>query len=605
MRIDTLTMERYGIFADRVLSFRPDAALHIVHGANEAGKTSVLSAVGDLLFGFGARTLYDFRHDSRQLRIGGAFRHSDGRILTARRRKGTKNTLIDGADQPLADDALAPFLGGLSREAFNREFGLTAEALRKGGDELLNAGGRLAETLAASSAGLSALSHIKERLRVEADDLFTARRSSGKPFYMASDRREGADRALREATVTRDALRQLETEVREAHERLEALNKDHADSVGQLALWQRTLRVRSKLVRLDGLEAELKAFADLPAVSEAALAQWRDALDADADVSRDIAVLDAAEAVDAKAVAELAIDDTLLAEGEVIDALRERVGAVRKAMDDLPRRRQAREAAEAALADAAHRLGLASSRDLLDRLPTDPALAQARALIEKQKRAVQSATDADLRHGRARQEHDAIEAQEGVRIAAVDPDGLRARFDALGDIPAQADRLHRETAALAVEIESLGAQAAALDPSPGTLESLRTRPLPDAAAIDAHARDFEHIENDIRRLGEALAAADRAIAAVEAELARLSQSGAVPTRADLVGARRERDARFDSLRAALDADRETRDAKFVDAVRSSHTVDDVTDRLLNDAERAAGHESAQHRLATSRKERDA
>jgi uncharacterized protein YhaN len=77
------------IFADRKLSFHPEAALHVVLGANEAGKTSALSAIGDLLFGFGARTDYDFRHESKSLRIGGSFRHSDAGRL---RRGGARAT---------------------------------------------------------------------------------------------------------------------------------------------------------------------------------------------------------------------------------------------------------------------------------------------------------------------------------------------------------------------------------------------------------------------------------------------------------------------------------------------------------------------------------
>ncbi|NEW88602.1 hypothetical protein DU475_15200, partial [Rhodopseudomonas sp. WA056] len=96
MRIEQLALERYGVFTDRVLSFAPQASLHVVLGANEAGKTSALTAIGDLLFGFGTRTDYDFKHDSKLLRIGGSFRHSDGRLIAARRRKGNKNTLLDG-----------------------------------------------------------------------------------------------------------------------------------------------------------------------------------------------------------------------------------------------------------------------------------------------------------------------------------------------------------------------------------------------------------------------------------------------------------------------------------------------------------------------------
>jgi uncharacterized protein YhaN len=604
VRIERLTIERYGIFADRALVFRPDATLHIVHGANEAGKTSVLSAVGDLLFGFNPRTTYDFRHDSRTLRIGGAFRHSDGRTIIARRRKGMKNTLVDAADQPLPDDLLVPLLNGLSREVFSREFGLTAEGLRQGGHELLKAGGRLAETLAASSAGMAALSQIGARLRNEADDLFTPRRSTGKPFYAAADRRDAADKMLRDAIVTREALQQLETDVREARERLDALNAEHAGSGGMLARWQRTLRVRSKLARLEAVGAELKAFSDLPTVPAQSVAEWSNALDADAASARDIAALDAAEAADFGAIAALAVDETLLSEGEAIDALRERLGAVRKAIDDLPRRRQAREAAEATLNDAARRLGLASHGELLDRLPTDQALAHARDLIEKERRAAQAAADADARHERARQEHDRFEAEEGARLVAVDPEQLRARFEALDDIPAQADRLYWETAALKTEMDSLTAATAALDPSPGALDGLRALPLPDGPTIEAHARAAEYAEGETRRLADALAAADSAIAATETELAGLSHAGAVPTRADLLEARRARDAQFDGLRAALDADHADRERRLGDVVRSSHAVDRITDRLLTDTERAARHENALQRLAANRGERE-
>jgi hypothetical protein len=88
--------------------------------------------------------------------------------------------------------------------------------LRQGGEDLLSAGGRLAETLAASSAGMMALSRVKDRLQSEADELFTTRRSGSKLFYLAADRRDAADKALCDATVTREALRQLKSAVQEA-----------------------------------------------------------------------------------------------------------------------------------------------------------------------------------------------------------------------------------------------------------------------------------------------------------------------------------------------------------------------------------------------------
>lgn len=604
MRIESLILERYGIFADRTLSFHPEAALHVVYGANEAGKTSALSAIGDLLFGFGGRTPYDFRHDGKTLRVGGTFRHSNGQVIAARRRKGNKNTLIDAADQPLPDDWLAPLLGGVSREIYSREFGLTAQGLRDGGHELLNAGGRLAETLAASSAGMTTLSRIRERLQSEAEDLFTTRRSSGKPFYLAVDRRDDADKRLRDAIVTREALQQLENAAREAHAHLEALTIEHKASGSTLARWQRAQRVHAKLARLESLAAELAAFADLPAVPSPSLTEWRAAFDAEAALDREMSALDAADAADAAEIATLAVNDVLLSEGNAIDALRERLGAIRKAIDDLPRRRQARDAAMGTLDDAARCLGLASHTVLIERLPTDLALAHVRDLLDRRGRLDQAMIDADTRRIRAQQELEDIAAGAGEAHAAIDPEQLRQRLDALGDIPAQADRLRRDTASLNIETGALAAEMESLDPSPGALETLRALRLPDGAIIAKHARSAEPNESEEKRLCDALDAADHAIAATETELARLSSGGPVPTRADLAGARHERDTHLDGLRAVLDGDPAARAARLSDVTRSSQTIDGITDLLLTDTERATRQEDAQRRIAVGHAERE-
>lgn len=604
MKLAQLAFERYGAFTDRVLTFDPDATLHIVHGANETGKTSALSAIGDLLFGFGARTAYNFRHDNNALRIGGLLHHSDSRQLAVRRRKGNRNTLLDAHDQPLPDDTLAPWLGGIARDTFDREFGLTAEALRRGGDDLLRAGGRLAETLAASSAGLSALTQLKDRLQGEADALFTPRRASGKAFYVAADRRDEADRALRDSIVTRDALREAEDAVREAEAQRAALEKAHGESGKVLTRWQRTLRVRSRLTRLDQIANELATMTDLPDIAATTLLAWREALSIDAEIARELTRLDAADAADATEIESLAIDEALLAQAAEIEALRDRMGAIRKDFDDLPRRRQARDTARTALDDSARRLALPSHIALLEKLPADAALAQARDLIARRKQTEQVIADAEARHARLRRERDDFAAEHVDAPAVVDPELLRQRFEALGDIAAQADRLRRETSALEIETTALTAAARALDPSPGALESLPALALPDNALIARFAHDAAQQDDRARQLATSLAAHDEAIAATKAELARLSSAGAMPGRGDLVAARRQRDARLAELHDALDGDRAVRDQRFAEAVRSSQNIDGITDLLLSDSQRATRREDAERRLTTQLGERE-
>ena len=121
MRIETLTLERYGRFQDFSLDLSGShPCLHIIHGANEAGKSTALSAICDLLFGIGARTPYGFAHGYDSLRIGATLSTAAGQSLTLWRRKGNRNTLLDASGAALPDDILAPFRGGLGREDFER-----------------------------------------------------------------------------------------------------------------------------------------------------------------------------------------------------------------------------------------------------------------------------------------------------------------------------------------------------------------------------------------------------------------------------------------------------------------------------------------------------
>ena len=95
MRLEKLELERFGPFVGQSLTLRPDAKLHVVYGANEAGKSCALAAVTDLLFGIERQTRYDFLHDQRELRIGAIIADRTGHRLRFRRRKGNRNTLLD------------------------------------------------------------------------------------------------------------------------------------------------------------------------------------------------------------------------------------------------------------------------------------------------------------------------------------------------------------------------------------------------------------------------------------------------------------------------------------------------------------------------------
>lgn len=599
MRFETLIFERYGAFTDRALTFRPDAQLHVVLGDNGAGKTSALYAIGDLLFGFGKRTDYGFLHEGKTLRIGARLRLLDGSPLSFRRRKGDKNTIVDDADKPLSDTLLAPTLGMMTRESFFSEFGLTARALREGGDELLKAGGRLAETLAASSARLSALSQLRTRLQGEADALFAPRRSAGKGFYIAADRHEEADKRLREAIVTADALKAAEERIAEARHKGDALHVEH-DRLGRdLARRERARRTRPSLIRLDALRDELETHRALPPIGADTVAAWRAALDERTRVDAEMARLDAADAESHSAIAELMVDEALLAMGSSADALREKLGAVAKAEEDLPKRREARRIAREALNEAARRLSLESHEALLQRLPTDPALAAMREAIAARGVAERRLEETEAALETAREEVRKLETQAPDGHAA-DPAPFSQRLDAFADTAADADRLRRATGERDLETKRLAEEADRLDPFAGAPDDLARRQLPEPARIEGARLEFSAIEEEQKQIAAASATANKTLAAIETEIARLSKAGAVATREDLGAGRASRDAAYVALGASLDGDAKDRRERFDRLGAANQNVDETTDLLLSDADRASRLEAERERLGDAR-----
>src|SRR3954447_15023306 len=179
MRINRLDLFRYGRFTNISLAFpKVNFDLHVIFGSNEAGKSTSLAAIEDLLFGIPHNSPYNFVHDYGVMRVGGVLEH-EGKILEVRRRKGNKDTLLAPDDNPLAsgDGSLAPFLGGADRTFLTRMFSLNHERLAQGGREILEAKDEVGQTLFSAGAGLSGLRDRLISLSKEADELWAPRRA--------------------------------------------------------------------------------------------------------------------------------------------------------------------------------------------------------------------------------------------------------------------------------------------------------------------------------------------------------------------------------------------------------------------------------------------
>ena len=166
MKIHRLDLKAVGPFTDTTLDLSPGShGLHLIYGANEAGKSSALRAITYLLYGFGHNVRDDFVHNQKELRVGATILHSDGSGLSLVRRRGRVNTLRADDDQtPLPDDVLERFLPGVDRESFQALFGINHEDLRKGGEEIRKGSGRFGDLLFAAAAGLHDLRKVQTAL---------------------------------------------------------------------------------------------------------------------------------------------------------------------------------------------------------------------------------------------------------------------------------------------------------------------------------------------------------------------------------------------------------------------------------------------------------
>ena len=176
MKIAVLEFVAFGCLSNVRFDFgREGKNFHLIYGDNEAGKTTALRGLTNLFYGIPARTSDVFRHKGRHLRIRAELLSSDGRRMVIVRRKGRQKTLFDGDDRPLPESALSEMLGGISEEAFTTIYRLDHEALVRGGEDLREGRGDLAESLFQAGAGVNGLHKVLNELEEQAEAIFKPR----------------------------------------------------------------------------------------------------------------------------------------------------------------------------------------------------------------------------------------------------------------------------------------------------------------------------------------------------------------------------------------------------------------------------------------------
>ena len=387
MRLGRLDLIRYGHFTNGSFELPAGKAdFHIVFGPNEAGKSTALNAIEDVLFGIPTRSPYNFLHDYQSMRIGTKLENGNS-SLEVLRRKGSRDTLLSPDDLPITggEGVLRPYLAGVDRSFFERMFSLDHVRLQAGGQEILNAKDDVGQMLFSAGAGIAGLRGRIEKLSDEAKKLWSKRRAGHRRFYITHDKLTEAKKKLGEQALPTRTWRNLKRAYESAEEAYVAVDGKIKETSAERNRLIRIRRVFRDVRRKQKLDDQLTELGDIVALPEDAADVVVKAERKEAETATRIATLQDQLKRASKHLEELTFDRVLIQRSEDVDDLRERRIEVRSERGDLPKRKAELNAAEAELQANASELEWreTDSAALIKRIPPRNKVRLVRSLLNR------------------------------------------------------------------------------------------------------------------------------------------------------------------------------------------------------------------------------
>ncbi|MGE3778294.1 MAG: AAA family ATPase, partial [Pirellulaceae bacterium] len=602
MRIVRLECRAFGPFTNHTLEFADGRhGLHVVFGPNEAGKTSSLRALHQLLFGIPHASTDNFLHAHPDLRIGATLRRHDGAHVSFVRRKGLKNTLRAEDDVAVVSpEELGTLLPNIDEQTFRRRFGIDYDELQKGGQAVAEGKGDLAEVLFAAGAGVANLGRMLQQLEEAAQTLYTSRSTKARINKGMAAIKEARQR-LQQARLPTATYLKLDEALQETRASAEQIARELAE--------RRTHR--SRLVRFDSALPlvsenlrylqELAELADAPRLPENA-AEVRAESRATIEYCRtQIERIDRELAQLVEEQQGLSVSEDLLAAGKVVESLQQRLGSHRKAAHD----RVQLEAQCSELTRQAMHLkndihGNAGDQQLdavqlsgRERVRIQNLGGELQKLESWHRAVEQQLHEISFRQAKAQGELDRLPRP-------IDATPLKRAVRAarqLGNIDERCATMRQQRARAEADLAS---QLQRLPLWQGDSRRLAGMPVVAAETVERWEGLWMAAEDELQRMRERESEQLSLLGDAEEHLARLSLEQDVPTLLDLDAARAERDSAWSNVRRRLASgaspERTPRPAEQGDPSngeladryeQSVRTADRLADRLRTEADRVA------------------
>ncbi|MFD2175270.1 AAA family ATPase [Rhodobacter lacus] len=598
MRLNRLDLIRYGRFHEASLAFPTPAAgvpdVTLVHGPNEAGKSTAFNAFLELLYGMKAGGhRYAFRFERADLLIGAELVLPGRGPMTLLRNSKRNQSLTDAEGRPVAEAILSGALHGLGREAYLERFSLNDQGLREGGARIAGAQGDLGQLLHAGMSGLTSMSDTLATMTAQAESFYRRGARSG-TLRMAKARLAEIAAELRTARLTpdrEDQLAQTRDAAAAAFDQAEAalIRARNAQAAAEAAeIWHHE---SAEIARLEAALAPLPAGPDLPPGTAERVA----ALLATITLQEARAAESAAKAAHHERALDALPEDPaagLLAQALArLDALRlddaPLLARATTARTDLEHRRAELHALSTQATALGARLGLPPGADLglsADALDALDAAAQA-ARAAAQKRHTLRAAHA--------------EAQAKIAEQPAEPKDLSLLDKALQGYAARAD-LTREEERLAQARAQLGLAASAL---PADWAAHVAAGLPALETLDQISRKSAAAQSELTLAERDLAARRAEQGEAEALVQAARATPEATDAAQIEATRRARDTAWNAHRARLDAESAAAFEAALhtdDAARAHYLSGAEVRQSLHQAERSAALAAARSQTSCAR-----
>lgn len=542
MRFDRLQIPAFGPFTNLDLTFAAQRGdLHVIYGANEAGKSSLLRAFRDLLFGIHGQSPDNFVHDYKKLRIKGEIVNRKGERFTFQRRKGNKNTLLDADGNELPDNAIDLFLGSVDQEYFSTMFGLGARELREGAEQLLRGEGDIGNALFSASMGGTPVQLVLQSLMEESDRLFKGRATANVSIRPTIAKYKELLHKSKESLVSPEAWEKIAREHAEAEKNKKNLEEEISSLTRDLEWLTRCEDALPTVGRLNEETRKKETLPSMPIVSsdfvERARAVRKDASDALTEVNR----LTAQITIFKEQLVVCQSSPAVIEEADTLDRLHQDLGVYRDRKNSLADLETELAGFEAILRTGMKNLDLIGDFSIFEtmrlnsaaRLACEEAAHDLQKTLDEYKKNIEKTEDLKTQIKTLESqlkdlpESDLTQLRDALSLAAGAIEADRTRSISESEV----NRLNHETKALHQEL--IGA--------PESLDMTGSLSIPNNTTIRCAGEEISRIKREIENEASKAVEGEKLIEAIQSEISQMERHGELPSVQALRKAREHRD----------------------------------------------------------------